>query len=153
MSRAIICWQSPYRPMFDRQSADCTNHQIPKNGDQWKRNYNLRCFNEKIIGRRENQVKHRPTVTRLAKFKPLRPTVCLGNANARLKIHARCANPFFFLFFVVTASENRHEEQLCAEGSLGTDRLIWILDKINLCNILVVARYRNGFDHLCICTF
>ena len=26
----------------------------------------------------------------------------------------------------------------------------WILDKINICNILVVARYRNGSDQLCI---
>ena len=95
-------WESSYRTMFDRKLADFTNHQIQKNGDQRKRNYNLRCFNEKIIGRRENQVKHRPTVTRLAKFKPLRPMVCLGNANAillRLKIHALCANPFFFVVF------------------------------------------------------
>ena len=79
--------------------------------------------------------------------------VCLGNANAillRRKIHTRCANPFFLS---VKASENRHEEQLCANVSLGTDRQIWILDKINLCNILVRAQYRNGSDHLCICTF
>ena len=59
----------------------------------------------------------------------------------------------FFYFLSVTASENRHGEQLCAEGCVGTDRLIWILDKINLCNILVVARYRNGSDDLRICTF
>ena len=57
------------------------------------------------------------------------------------------------IFLSVTAPENRHGEQLCAEGYVGTDRLIWILDKINLCNLLVVARYRNGYDHLCICTF
>ena len=40
-----------------------------------RENYNFDVFNEQKIGRRENQVKHRPTVTRLAKFKPLRPTV------------------------------------------------------------------------------
>ena len=57
------------------------------------------------------------------------------------------------IFLSVTASENRHEEQLCADGSVITDRLIWILNKINLCNILVVAQYSNGYDHLCICTF
>ena len=57
------------------------------------------------------------------------------------------------LVLSVTASENSNGEQLCAEGCVGTDRLIWILDKIYLCNLLVVARYRNGSDHLCICTF
>ena len=40
---------------------------------------------------------------------------------------------FFFFWFVclfVTASENRHEEQLCAEGSLGTGywiKLIYVI--------------------------
>ena len=103
-----------------------------------------RCFNEKIIGRRENQVKHRPNVTRLAKFKPLRPTVFLGNANVilwRLKIHARWANPFFLMCYGLW---NPPRREACCRRVSGTDRLIWILDKINLCNIL---------NHLCICIF
>ena len=151
MSRAIIGQQSSYRPMFDRRSADSTNQQISKNGDQWKRNYNLDVSTKKSSADKKIGL----NIGRLPPDLPnlnhcdRRPTVCLGNANAillRLKIHARWAYPFFLVC-------HGHEEQLCAGESVGTDRLIWILDKINLCNILVMARYRNESDYLCICTF
>ena len=75
----------------------------------------------------------------------------LRNANAilwTLKVHARCANPFFF--FCHGLLKPPRKAALCRMVSGH-----WILDKINacICNILVVARYRNGSDQLCICTF
>ena len=127
MSRAIICWQSPNRAMFEQQSADCTNHQNP---EKW------RTTNEKLqlcrFGWRENQVKHRSTVTWLAKFKPLRPTVWLRNANTILMEtkNPRSMRKSIFFVLSVTATENRHDEQLCAEGSLGTGywiKLIYVI--------------------------